>query len=143
MNYGKRTTGHGGFFGQRLESNRDRARRYQQARSAMRTTDLFSPRRRRASLAGENPLAAQHRAEREARQDGSDLPQGGGPVVMPFGKYKGRKVSDVPTEYLDWLIGQHAMHGFRNCTKEDGLRLLEAIGCELNDRDGWVRGKGD
>ena len=25
---------------------------------------------------------------------------------MPFGKYKGTKMKDVPSDYLDWLIGQ-------------------------------------
>lgn len=26
--------------------------------------------------------------------------------VMPFGKHKGSNASDIPVEYLDWLIGQ-------------------------------------
>ena len=25
---------------------------------------------------------------------------------MPFGKYKGRRMEDVPAAYLDWLIDQ-------------------------------------
>lgn len=25
---------------------------------------------------------------------------------FPFGKYKGRKMKEVPAEYLDWLHGQ-------------------------------------
>lgn len=25
---------------------------------------------------------------------------------MPFGKYKGRRMQDVPSGYLDWLLGQ-------------------------------------
>lgn len=26
--------------------------------------------------------------------------------ILPFGKYKGQAASEVPVEYLDWLIGQ-------------------------------------
>jgi len=26
--------------------------------------------------------------------------------TIPFGKYKGRTISECPIEYLDWLIGQ-------------------------------------
>ena len=26
--------------------------------------------------------------------------------IIPFGKYKGEYASDVPVEYLDWLLGQ-------------------------------------
>lgn len=26
--------------------------------------------------------------------------------TLPFGKHKGEQASDVPVEYLDWLIGQ-------------------------------------
>ena len=25
---------------------------------------------------------------------------------MPFGKHQGKKLQDVPAEYLDWLIGE-------------------------------------
>jgi len=31
-------------------------------------------------------------------------------VIMPFGKYKGLRISEVPIKYLDWLIGQDWMH---------------------------------
>ena len=34
-----------------------------------------------------------------------------GSIVMPFGKYKGEELSNIPTEYLDWLIGQDWMNG--------------------------------
>ena len=26
--------------------------------------------------------------------------------IIPFGKYKGRAISECPIDYLDWLIGQ-------------------------------------
>lgn len=26
--------------------------------------------------------------------------------LMPWGKHKGERISDVPASYLDWLIGQ-------------------------------------
>ena len=26
------------------------------------------------------------------------------PIKMPFGKYKGRKVEDLPSNYLKWMI---------------------------------------
>lgn len=29
-----------------------------------------------------------------------------GDDVMPFGKYKGKKLDEVPDNYLDWLAGQ-------------------------------------
>jgi hypothetical protein len=27
-------------------------------------------------------------------------------MLMPFGKWKGRDMDNVPAEYLDWLVGQ-------------------------------------
>lgn len=29
-----------------------------------------------------------------------------GSIVMPFGKFQGKPLADLPTGYLDWLIGQ-------------------------------------
>jgi len=26
--------------------------------------------------------------------------------IMPFGKYKGERISEISTDYLDWVIGQ-------------------------------------
>jgi uncharacterized protein (DUF3820 family) len=46
-------------------------------------------------------------------------------IVMPFGKHKGKTISECPVEYLDWLIGQDWME----CRdlKADILKYLE--GC--------------
>lgn len=48
---------------------------------------------------------------------------------MPFGKHKGRLVSDLPTGYLKWLHGWLA--------ERDGFDdLLEVVQAELNARLG-------
>lgn len=51
---------------------------------------------------------------------------------MPFGKHKGRDLSDVPDDYLDWLFFdielreplKSAVH--REITKRDGLNYTPA-----------------
>ena len=49
--------------------------------------------------------------------------------TMPFGKHKGEPISECPTEYLDWLIGQDWLF--------DDLRT--AIETDLEGRAGWRR----
>lgn len=49
--------------------------------------------------------------------------------ILPFGKYKGQRCSDVPVSYLDWLIGQDWMD-----EKKD---LKEAIIDHLHTRPEW------
>lgn len=49
--------------------------------------------------------------------------------ILPFGKHKGQKVSDVPVEYLDWLIGQSWLNA----------DLRELIEAHLKDRPEWHR----
>jgi uncharacterized protein (DUF3820 family) len=48
---------------------------------------------------------------------------------MPFGKYKGDMLSDIPVGYLDWLIGQDW------CKPE----LEERIIRHLETRPEWTR----
>jgi uncharacterized protein (DUF3820 family) len=49
--------------------------------------------------------------------------------ILPFGKHKGEHLSEVPVEYLDWLIGQ------------DWLRpaLKKQIEAHLLTRPEWQR----
>lgn len=42
---------------------------------------------------------------------------------LPFGKYKGKAISECPINYLDWLIGQDWLH---DDLKEDIEEYLEA-----------------
>jgi uncharacterized protein (DUF3820 family) len=51
-----------------------------------------------------------------------------GSIVMPLGKYKGTELSDIPTPYLDWLIGQDWMAG-----RDLGRDIL----AHLNTRADW------
>lgn len=46
---------------------------------------------------------------------------------MPFGKHKGQLLSDCPTPYLDWILGQDWL-------KDDLKADVEA---ELNKRPDW------
>lgn len=50
-------------------------------------------------------------------------------VVMPFGKHKGEEIGEIPTSYLDWLIGQDWL-------KAD---LRECIEDHLETRADWKR----
>ncbi len=47
--------------------------------------------------------------------------------VMPFGKHKDEPLSDIPTEYLDWLFDSDTLW---ESTKEK-------IEDELNRRNDW------
>ena len=54
-----------------------------------------------------------------------------GSIVMPFGKHKGVEVCDIPTSYLDWLIGQAwFITRFTD--------LAEEIARHLRDRPDWA-----
>jgi len=52
-----------------------------------------------------------------------------GSIRMPFGKYKGEALSDIPTEHLDWCIGQDWL-------KDD---LKSSIDAHLRTRADWLR----
>ena len=52
--------------------------------------------------------------------------------VMPFGKYKGQGIEDLPDSYLIWLAEQT----FFERGYPDGLKAVET---ELKFRDKWDR----
>ena len=49
--------------------------------------------------------------------------------IFPFGKYKGKTLAEIPSAYLDWLIGEEWFIG-----RPGNRNWLEAIGKELIDR---------
>jgi len=53
--------------------------------------------------------------------------------TMPFGKYKGRKLIDLPEPYLVWFHGQ----GFPNNKLGSQLALMYEI--KLNGLEGMVK----
>ena len=55
------------------------------------------------------------------------MPTMTGDLVLSFGKYKGYCIRDVPTEYLDWLLGQEWAY---ESTKD-------AIEAHLKTRSDW------
>lgn len=50
--------------------------------------------------------------------------------VIPFGKYKGNYASDIPVEYLDWLIGQ-------DWFVDKFAELCEEVTLHLKNRPDW------
>jgi len=52
--------------------------------------------------------------------------------IMPFGKHGGKPISDIPVEYLDWLIGEQWF-----VTKF--YELAEQIERHLEGRVEWQR----
>lgn len=51
-----------------------------------------------------------------------------GSICMPFGKHRGVALEDIPTSYLDWLIGQDWIQG---------RDLCRDITAHLNTRADW------
>lgn len=49
-----------------------------------------------------------------------------GDFIIPFGKYQGKPAADVPTGYLDWLLGE---------TRDPDLR--HALLAHLRTRADW------
>ena len=52
---------------------------------------------------------------------------------FPWGKHKGQMVSDIPTDYLDWLIGQSWMDAAKN------KALKFKVEAHLQTRADWMR----
>lgn len=67
--------------------------------------------------------------------------------VMPFGKYRGARVSQLPFAYLDWLVANEVVKDatLREAVEEaymaypdDESRPIEADSCGHDPlRDGW------
>lgn len=77
-------------------------------------------------MVGEHFTSECHTAEMMRDYESEARPVSDNPK-MPFGKHKGELLSDCPTEYLDWLIG--------NDWVKDYLRA--AVEAELNKRPDW------
>jgi uncharacterized protein (DUF3820 family) len=56
-----------------------------------------------------------------------------GSICMPFGKHKGTELSEIPTAYLDWLIGQEWFKG----------DLKTSVEAHLETRADWLRDDGE
>lgn len=46
--------------------------------------------------------------------------------MMPFGKYKGRQLADVPAEYLYWLYDNNKCYGQLKWYIFDNLEVIKA-----------------
>ena len=53
--------------------------------------------------------------------------------TMPWGKYAGQDLSDIPTGYLDWLIGNDWM------SEPNNAALRDTILVHLDTRSDWKR----
>lgn len=61
-----------------------------------------------------------------------------GPYAIPFGKHKGKAMSAVPTDDLDWLaraMERSIADPTKSKFKEDNTRLLDAMTAELSLRE--------
>jgi uncharacterized protein (DUF3820 family) len=54
---------------------------------------------------------------------------------MPFGKWKGTPMKNVPSEYLDWLVGQSWMPGKYSQIVDYVERSRKAIDQDLNRKE--------
>ncbi len=53
-----------------------------------------------------------------------------GEPIIPFGKHNGKSIKDLPTKYLDWIIGQDWF-----CEKFKDLK--DEVIKELKSRPEW------
>lgn len=51
-----------------------------------------------------------------------------GSMIMPFGKYEGEAIEDIPSSYLRWLV---------ESLDDDKADLIEAAEAELQYRDNY------
>lgn len=47
-------------------------------------------------------------------------------LIMPFGKHKGKKISDVPDDYLLWLYEQGNVQGVLGTYLDDNIDAIKA-----------------
>jgi hypothetical protein len=47
-------------------------------------------------------------------------------VIMPFGKYKGEELLDIPVEYLEWLYDNVELYSSLEQKVSDAISLLRA-----------------
>lgn len=45
-------------------------------------------------------------------------------VVMPFGKYKGEQLLDIPTSYLEWIYDNLELNGDLEQAVSDAIDIL-------------------
>jgi len=61
----------------------------------------------------------------------TQTPKNPGDIVLGFGKHKGKRLSDVPEDYLDWLAGNANDEGLRQAVIKF-LQVPEEAGAEVN-----------
>lgn len=47
-------------------------------------------------------------------------------VIMPFGKYKGEQLLDIPVSYLEWIYDNLELNGDLEKSVSDAIDILRA-----------------
>lgn len=47
-------------------------------------------------------------------------------VIMPFGKYKGEQLLDIPVSYLEWIYDNLELNGDLKKSVSDAIDILRA-----------------
>ena len=56
--------------------------------------------------------------------------------IMPFGKHKGKKLANVPADYLLWLYDNDKCYGtIRQYIQENEVLLRDEIDCDATESD--------